>query len=180
MMTLSPGVHLVIGGARSGKSTHAEMLAMQCIPPWIYLATSKVLDKEMAERVSLHRKRRGKDWRTIEEPVKLVEAIRTATIQGNVVLVDCITMWITNILLSNEHKLNEELEHLLSYLGNTLSIPVIVVSNEVGLGIVPENELARMFRDFSGITNQRLAFIARTVTWLIAGIPLVIKNGTIS
>ncbi|SFM49319.1 bifunctional adenosylcobinamide kinase/adenosylcobinamide-phosphate guanylyltransferase [Thermodesulforhabdus norvegica] len=176
-MKLFPGVHLVIGGARSGKSLHAEKLALTFPAPRVYLATSLALDRETAERIAAHRKRRGSEWTTVEEPYRLADALERAKRLGNVVLVDCVTMWLTNLLLSDSFDAQREVDFLCNLLAKEQEIPIIVVSNEVGLGIVPENELARSFRDLSGITNQKLADLASTVTWMVAGIPVVVKDG---
>lgn len=179
-MKLSPGVHLIIGGARSGKSLQAESLARQFPPPRVYVATARVLDDEMTQRVEAHRKRRGDEWITIEEPYKLAEALEEGKKRGKVVLVDCLTMWLTNLLLSDSFDAFGELDLFCTYLERPHSVPVIIVSNEVGLGIVPENHLARVFRDLSGIANQKIAGLSNTVTWMVAGIPVVIKNQTLN
>ncbi len=175
-MNLSPGFHLILGGARSGKSGYAEQLALKLPPPRIYIATARILDEEMAERVRIHRERRGSFWETREAPVNLLDQIRRSIESASVVLIDCITLWLTNILLSEGLDPKREVEKLCSFMKLQCNTPVIVVSNEVGMGIVPENALARRFRDLAGWTNQQLAALSKTVTWMVAGLPVVIKN----
>ncbi len=170
------GAHLVIGGARSGKSSYAEKLALSISPPRIYIATARILDAEMEKRVQLHKERRGSEWKTVEEPLDILSAIKQTDNETKVVLVDCITMWLTNLLLDNDLDAESEVLKLCKFLDSECAIPIILVSNEVGMGIVPENALARKFRDLAGWTNQKLAEVSRIVTWVVAGIPVVIKK----
>ena len=161
---------LVIGGARSGKSRHGEALVEAMPEPWTYLATATVLDAEMAERVALHRARRDGRWRTLEAPLDLAEALERA--EGPALL-DCLTLWLTNLMLG-ERDVAAEVERLERGLA-ARTHPVVLVSNEVGLGIVPENALARRFRDEQGRLNQRMAALADRVVFMVAGLPMAVK-----
>ncbi|ODA68270.1 Bifunctional adenosylcobalamin biosynthesis protein CobP [Methyloligella halotolerans] len=166
-----PRLTLVLGGARSGKSRYAEDLLRQVPPPWRYVATAEARDEEMETRLEAHRARRGAEWRTVEAPLYLVAAIEEA---GDApLLIDCLTLWLTNAMLA-ERDLENETEALLGALGAARG-PVIAVSNEVGLGIVPETPLGRRFRDAQGILNQRVAACADRVVLMTAGIPLTVK-----
>jgi len=163
---------LVLGGARSGKSRHAEMLTMSSPSPWTYVATAEIFDEEMRSRIADHRMRRGEGWQTVEAPLDLVGTLEAA--KGNAVLVDCLTLWLTNLIFA-ERDLDEEMTKLESTL-EKMQVPVILVSNEVGLGIVPENALARRFRDAAGRLHQRLAARADQVLLVVAGLPLTVKG----
>jgi adenosylcobinamide kinase/adenosylcobinamide-phosphate guanylyltransferase len=169
-MAPSPPLTLVIGGARSGKSRHAEALVEAMPEPWAYVATAAVLDGEMAERVALHQARRDGRWRTIEAPLDVAEALVMA--EGPVLL-DCLTLWLTNVMLG-ERDVAAEVERLERALA-VRRHSVVLVSNEVGLGIVPENALARRFRDEQGRLNQRMAALADRVVLMVAGLPMVVK-----
>ena len=171
----------ITGGARSGKSTYAEKVALDFGSPLGYLATAQTLDSEMDERVRRHRERRGGEWNTIEEPINLSEALARCDGKYQAILVDCVTLWLSNLLFKYEdagenvkERINEELQRLKSTLQGMVT-PVILVSNEVGMGIVPDNALARMFRDIAGTTNQALAVAADEVHAVISGIPLRLK-----
>jgi adenosylcobinamide kinase/adenosylcobinamide-phosphate guanylyltransferase len=161
---------LVLGGARSGKSRYAEGLIADLPPPWTYIATAQAWDDEMRERVAIHRSRRGSDWRTVEEPVELPKVLAAAR---GPVLVDCLTLWLTNLMLGN-HDLAGAFTALEAALVEAAG-PVVLVSNEVGLGIVPDNALARAFRDEQGRLNQRMAALAGHVVFMAAGLPMVLK-----
>jgi adenosylcobinamide kinase / adenosylcobinamide-phosphate guanylyltransferase len=163
---------LVIGGARSGKSAHAERLVKACQAPWAYIATAQACDDEMRERIALHRSRRGEGWTTIDAPLDLVGAIE-ALPDGRPVLVDCLTLWLTNHMLA-EHDIEAECQALADVLSRPRG-PWFVVSNEVGQGIVPDNALGRRFRDAAGRLNQQVAAIADTVLLMVAGLPLKVK-----
>ncbi|TIT02914.1 bifunctional adenosylcobinamide kinase/adenosylcobinamide-phosphate guanylyltransferase [Mesorhizobium sp.] len=163
---------LVIGGARSGKSAHAERLVTACPAPWTYIATAQAYDDEMRERIALHRSRRGDGWTTIDAPLDLVGAIE-ALPDGRPVLIDCLTLWLTNHMLA-EHDFDAEGQRLADVLSRPRG-PWFVVSNEVGQGIVPDNALARRFRDAAGRLNQQVAAIADTVLLMVAGLPLRVK-----
>jgi adenosylcobinamide kinase/adenosylcobinamide-phosphate guanylyltransferase len=165
-------IHLVIGGARSGKSTYAERQARESGLAVTYIATSEVRDAEMAERIAHHRNRRPPEWRTVEEPLLLADTLRRVAAADTCVMVDCLTLWLTNALLGERE---EEIEKLLAALP-ALPGTILLVSNEVGWGIVPENPLARRFRDEQGRLNQRVAAIADEVTLVAAGLPLRLKS----
>ncbi len=162
----------ILGGARSGKSAHAERLIEALPSPWTYIATAQAFDDEMVERIALHRSRRGEGWRTIDAPFDLAGALRDLP-DGQPVLVDCLTLWLTNHMLA-EHDLDQECAALAGVLSKPNG-PWFVVSNEVGLGIVPDNALARRFRDDAGRLNQRVAATADRVVFMVAGLPMQVK-----
>jgi adenosylcobinamide kinase/adenosylcobinamide-phosphate guanylyltransferase len=165
----------VIGGARSGKSAFAEGLVTASGRPRRYIATAEAWDDEMRDRIARHRQDRGAGWTTVEAPLDLAAALAGARAE-EAVLVDCATLWLTNHLLA-EHDLAAQGTALLAAL-DTCAAPVVVVSNETGWGIVPDNGLARRFRDAQGRLNQGLAAQADLVVTVIAGLPLALK-GTI-
>ncbi|MDB5394323.1 MAG: cobinamide kinase / cobinamide phosphate guanyltransferase family protein [Rhodospirillales bacterium] len=166
-----PHLTLIIGGARSGKSRHAEQLMAGLPPPWIYIATGQAFDDEMRERIAEHQRRRSDDWRTIEAPIDLAAAL--AQTPELPVLVDCLTLWLTNLMLG-EHDLPAAISALETTLGQRRA-PTLLVSNEVGMGIVPEKPLGRRFRDEAGRLNQRMAAKAGCVLLMVAGIPMTVK-----
>ncbi|WP_166416991.1 bifunctional adenosylcobinamide kinase/adenosylcobinamide-phosphate guanylyltransferase [Cochlodiniinecator piscidefendens] len=168
-----PSLSLVIGGAASGKSRYAEELVIATERPRVYIATAQVYDDEMQAKVDKHLVQRGPDWRTIEAPFDLTDALQSASAR-EVVLLDCATLWLTNHLLA-EHDLRAQEAHLMAAL-TTCAAPVVIVSNEVGAGIVPENALSRRFREAQGGLNQRLAATADLVVTVMAGLPLVLKG----
>lgn len=170
-------ITFVIGGCRSGKSGHAQALAEQIEGKKIYLATCVPHDDEMAERVRRHQAQRDARWETLEEPVELAGAIADHSGEYNVILVDCLTLWTSNLLLSPDKapELDAACRDLVQSL-KSARCPVILVSNEVGTGIVPENELARRYRDEAGWVNQKIAASADRVVWMVAGIPVTIKG----
>lgn len=162
----------MLGGARSGKSRHAEALITRLPPPWVYVATAQAFDDEMRARIMEHRGRRAAGWRTIEAPLALADALRDA---GDApVLVDCLTLWLSNLMLADAD-LDAAEAALDAALGR--AAPTVLVSNEVGLGIVPDNALARRFRDQAGRLHQRLAARADRVVLTVAGLPLFLKGG---
>ena len=174
-----PPVTLILGGARSGKSTHAERLAAGSLHgaaphPATYIATAEAGDVEMATRIMAHRNRRGANWTTIEEPVKLGEALQAAASHGQPVLVDCLTLWLSNLMLAGDD-VDEATDELVRTLDG-FAPPVIFVSNEVGLGVVPDTPLGRAFRDAQGRLNMRLADRADRVILMSAGLPLLLKD----
>jgi adenosylcobinamide kinase/adenosylcobinamide-phosphate guanylyltransferase len=169
---LSPAT-LVLGGARSGKSAWAERLADSTAGLPVYLAPAEAGDAEMAERIRRHRERRGPRWRTIEEPLEICAALRRECRPGQVVLVDCLSLWLSN-LMGAGRDVEQEVARLLTALG-ALDTPVVLVSNEVGMGIVPANALARDFRDDLGRLNQAVARVAELVVFVAAGLPLALK-----
>ncbi len=164
-------ITLIIGGARSGKSRFCESLAHD---PKYYLATAQAFDDEMRQRIATHQERRGADWVTIDTPIELAATLQNYDQAGTFILVDCLTLWLTNLILA-EADWEQDLEELLDVLGNAKG-DIVLVSNEVGLGIVPDNALARRFRDAQGITNQSVAEIAETVILTVAGLPVVVKG----
>jgi adenosylcobinamide kinase/adenosylcobinamide-phosphate guanylyltransferase len=163
---------LLIGGARSGKSAEAERLVTALPPPWTYIATAQALDAEMQDRITLHRARRGDGWRTCETPFDLAGTLSESP-DGQPVLIDCLTLWLSNHMLA-EHDLEAEYARLETILAAPRG-PWFVVSNEVGLGIVPDNALARRFRDAAGRLNQRVAALADHVILMVAGLPMKVK-----
>lgn len=168
-----PPLTLVVGGARSGKSSFAERLVIASDRPRRYVATAEAWDDEMRARIAQHRNDRAGGWITVEAPLDLPAAL--ADVQADeVVLIDCATLWLTNHLLA-EHDLAAETGRLIAALA-ACQAPVVVVSNETGWGIVPENALARRFRDEQGRLNQRLAQVAGLVVTVIAGLPMVLKG----
>ncbi|MGI9381508.1 MAG: bifunctional adenosylcobinamide kinase/adenosylcobinamide-phosphate guanylyltransferase [Methyloligellaceae bacterium] len=167
-------VSLILGGARSGKSRYAEGLAGRWASHKVYLATGQAGDAEMVSRIAEHRERRGADWRTVEEPLHLVEALDSHCAPETVVLVDCLTLWLTNVMLEGR-EIADESERLVGAVAS-LAGPAIFVSNEVGLGIVPENAMARAFRDHQGRLNQQLAAVADLVVFMAAGLPMRLKG----
>jgi adenosylcobinamide kinase/adenosylcobinamide-phosphate guanylyltransferase len=168
-----PSLTLVLGGARSGKSAFAEGL-LAGHPQPVYVATAQAFDAEMAERIRLHRDRRPAPWVTVEEPLRLADTLAAEARPGRVVLVDCLTLWLSNILLA-ERDVAAEIEALCRVLP-TQSGPVVFVANEVGLGIVPDNALARAFRDHAGRLNQAVAALCQNVVFVAAGLPLTLKD----
>ena len=170
-MTVPP-LTLVLGGARSGKSRHAETVIEALPAPGIYIATAQADDEEMRARIAEHRARRSPDWRTIDVPMALPEALR-AVPPGRPVLVDCLTLWLTNLILAERDIAIAPGDLMLAC--REAQGPIVLVSNEVGLGIVPENALARRFRDEAGRLHQRLASQAERVVFMVAGLPMQVK-----
>jgi len=166
---------LILGGARSGKTGFAERLAMRAGERPLYLATAQALDSEMRDRVRMHQQQRHKRFATLEEPIALTTALRAAAKSHDVILVDCLTLWISNLLGSN-HDVAGAVEELAMALPGIETSRVILVSNEVGLGIVPDNALARTFRDLAGAAHQPLAQICSDVHCLGAGLPMTLKG----
>ena len=167
---------LVLGGARSGKSRYAEGLITALPPPWkppwTYVATAEAGDAEMAERIAAHRARRGASWRTIEAPRDLAHSLRTC--KAAPVLVDCLTLWLSNLMLAGAD-IDAAFDRLHDAL-TTINAPVVTVANEVGSGIVPDHALGRRFRDMQGLLNQRIAARADRVVLVVAGLPLALKG----
>ncbi len=162
----------LLGGARSGKSAHAERLVSALPAPWAYIATGQAFDDEMRERIAQHRARRSRGWQTIDAPLDLVAALG-ALPDGQPALIDCLTLWLSNQMLA-ERDVERECAALTEALGRPRG-PWFVVSNEVGLGIVPENALARRFRDAQGRLNQQVAAAADAVIFMVAGLPMQVK-----
>jgi adenosylcobinamide kinase/adenosylcobinamide-phosphate guanylyltransferase len=170
---LLPHLSLVVGGARSGKSRLAERLVIGSGRPRRYIATAQAWDDEMRDRIARHRADRGADWTTVEAPLDLAAALAAAG-PAEAVLVDCATLWLSNHLLA-DHDLDAQGAALLAALA-TCPAPVTVVSNEVGWGIVPDNALARAFRDAQGRLNQQIAAQADLVIGVMAGLPMILKG----
>jgi adenosylcobinamide kinase/adenosylcobinamide-phosphate guanylyltransferase len=167
---------LILGGVRSGKSRQAEELAARHNGPVAVIVTATAGDEEMAARIAAHRARRPRHWRVLEEPIALGHALFELAQPGSVVIIDCLTLWLTNILMQPDamllqHESQTFLDALRSAAGS-----VILVGNEVGSGIVPANELSRRFTDEAGSLHQRLAQICDRVVWMVAGLPLTVKE----
>jgi adenosylcobinamide kinase/adenosylcobinamide-phosphate guanylyltransferase len=169
-----PAVTLVLGGARSGKSRYAEGLVAAAAPCATYCATAEAKDAEMAARIAAHRARRGINWRTLEAPLELAEAIAATPPGDYPVLVDCLTLWLSNLLCAGRPA-EPECAALCAALRGAPG-PVVLVANEVGLGLVPDNPLGRRFRDLAGRLNQEIAVFADRVIFVAAGLPLVLKD----
>lgn len=167
---------LVLGGARSGKSRYAQQLAEQQWPHPVYLATAEVTDDEMAARIAQHRATRGARWQCIEEPLDLAAVLNRAAAQGDGVLVECLTVWLANVLVKEGEQGVEMRQKALLKMLRRRQGDIILVSNEVGLGIVPEYPLGRQFRDLAGWLNQAIAAEADTVVFIAAGLPLILKG----
>jgi len=163
---------LILGGARSGKSRYAESLIAELPPPWTYVATAEAGDAEMAERIAAHRARRGTQWQTIEAPRDLAAALKSC--HTTPVLVDCLTLWLSNLLLA-EADIEADITGLEQAL-MAATTPLALVANEVGYGIVPNSALGRRFRDLQGLLNQRIAARADRVVLVVAGLPLAVKG----
>jgi len=168
--------YFITGGARSGKSAFAEKLAGGHAGKRAYIATAQALDVEMAARIEKHRKDRGTSWDTFEEPLAVAELLRKLNGRYEALLLDCLTLWLSNVMAHSDgdeavlFRSDELISIILEFNGSC-----IVVSNEVGLGIVPDNPLARRFRDFAGILNQKMARVADDVYFTASGIPMKIK-----
>jgi len=169
-----PRLSLILGGARAGKSRFAEGLCTRSAGELVYIATAEAGDAEMAERIRLHRAARDVRWRTVEEPLDLAGRLIDEAHPGRVVLVDCLTLWLSNLMLAGQDP-STETERLIAAL-SVLRCPTVLVANEVGLGIVPDNALARAFRDAAGRLNQRVATVAGYVVFVAAGLPMVLKD----
>ena len=172
-----PPLTLVLGGARSGKSRYAESLVQGQDGACIYLATAEAGDEEMAERIRAHQERRGRRWKTVEVPFDLVAGLEAAVGRDRCVLVDCLTLWLSNLMAAGRD-IDAETRLLTAALPN-LAGRAVFVSNEVGLGIVPDNALARRFRDLAGRLNQAVAGAAQSVVFMAAGLPIHLKTPAI-
>ncbi|MDZ7603869.1 MAG: bifunctional adenosylcobinamide kinase/adenosylcobinamide-phosphate guanylyltransferase [Hoeflea sp.] len=167
-------ITLVLGGARSGKSAFAEALVESAAPTRLYIATGQAWDEEMRDRIASHQSRRGQGWETIEAPLDLARALSDHSRGDRPILVDCLTLWVTNLMLG-EHDIARAFDELAATLSG-LKGPVVFVSNEVGLGIVPDNAMARAFRDHAGRLHQSIASLADEVHFVAAGLPLKMKG----
>ena len=168
---------LITGGCRSGKSRFALNYANQHFAKKLYLATCEALDEEMAQRIEHHKKMRGPEWQTIEEPVEITDRIRQHRDRVEVILLDCITLWLSNLLTkgNDDLKIMDEINRFIEMMKEVPS-SFIIVSNEVGMGIVPADPLSRRFRDLSGMINQRIAEGVDTVIFMVSGIPIFLKG----
>ncbi len=166
---------LILGGARSGKSRLAEQRAQASDQKVVYIATAQAMDTEMEARIQQHREARPEHWKVVEEPLQLADVLVREAADDVCLLVDCLTLWMTNLLLSGDDKLKHEVEALYSVL-DILPGSLIMVSNEVGWGIVPMGELSRQFQDQTGWLHQRLAQLCDQVTLTVAGLPMEIKE----
>ena len=167
---------LITGGARSGKSRHAEERATRIGNKLLYLATGQAKDEEMSRRIAEHRKRRGPNWITVEEPIEINRVLTQQQAQVDCAVVDCLTLWLSNLLIgSGEKPAHQAVEELIQGLPR-LDFHLFLVTNEVGWGIVPDNPLARQFRDLAGWANQRVASVADEVVLMVAGVPTVVKK----
>ena len=165
---------LIIGGAKSGKSTYALNLCRDMKKRRIFLATAQPIDEEMKDKIKKHKEERGPGWITVEEPVRIAERIKELNKEDTVILLDCLTLWANNILLHDLDR-EKELDKLKDALLHSKGT-IVVVSNEVGMGIVPSDELSRRYRDFLGYANQQIACLANKVILMTAGIPVIIKS----
>jgi adenosylcobinamide kinase/adenosylcobinamide-phosphate guanylyltransferase len=167
---------LVLGGARSGKSAYAQRLAEAHVPDRLYLATAAAGDEEMAARIARHRADRGQGWTTLEEPLEITAALLTHAQPSRVVVVDCLTLWLSNLMLAGRDP-GPAVTALASAIGG-LAGPAILVSNEVGMGIVPDYKLGREFRDWQGRVNCEIGAVCGAVIFIAAGLPLQLKPAT--
>lgn len=164
---------LVLGGARSGKSRFAQTQAEKMPGNLVYIATAQALDTEMEDRIARHRNDRGPRWRTVEAPLDLASAIRAESRRDTILLVDCLTLWASNLIFADR-----DIANSLAALTTAIAAArgkIILVSNEVGLGIVPDNALARQFRDVAGEINQAIARVVDAAVFMAAGLPLILK-----
>jgi len=170
-------VLFITGGARSGKSRLAEARAREFGSPLCYLATGQAGDGEMADRIARHQARRGPEWQTLEEPIRLLAAIRGQDGYFAAMLLDCVTLWLSNLLFhyDNTDRVLDEVR-VLAGAFTEIQTPLVIVSNEVGMGIVPENQLARTFRDLAGEANELIAAVADEVYVTFSGLPLKLKG----
>ncbi|HEX9444146.1 MAG TPA: bifunctional adenosylcobinamide kinase/adenosylcobinamide-phosphate guanylyltransferase [Candidatus Binatia bacterium] len=167
---------LVTGGARSGKSRYAEERAGKAGRRLLYVATAEARDEEMARRIADHRARRGGAWLTVEEPVEITRRLLEQRGKVDAALVDCLTLWVSNLLLRGDEKAARTAVEELAENTREINFPLFLVTNEVGWGIVPDNPLARAFRDLTGWTSQRLAAAADEVVLMVAGVPMIVKG----
>lgn len=165
---------LVLGGAASGKSAYAEDLVLRLLGNPVYIATAQAFDGEMTDKIAVHRARRGETWTTVEEPLDLAGTIARADAPDATLLVDCLTMWLNNLMADDRDTVVEAAQ--LVDVMNSMQGRIVLVANEVGLGIVPDNALARAFRNRHGMLNQAVAAAADRVVFVAAGLPLVLKG----
>lgn len=171
-------VTFVFGGARSGKSRFSQKLGESVLEKKLFIATAQPLDDEMKKRIESHRASRGKNWETIEEPLEISKAIREGGNEYGLILIDCLTIWISNLLEGldgDEEKILKEVRKLEETIKES-GARFIIVSNEVGMGIVPDNKMARQFRDLLGMVNQGMAELSDRVILMASGVPMVLKG----
>jgi adenosylcobinamide kinase / adenosylcobinamide-phosphate guanylyltransferase len=169
---------LILGGARSGKSAYAQVLAEACSPERLYLATGAPGDEEMAARIARHQADRGAGWKTLEEPLEVASALLTHAQASRVVVVDCLTLWLSNLMLAGRDP-GAAVTALAEAIG-ALAGPVVLVSNEVGMGLVPDHKLGREFRDWQGRVNREIGAACDAVIFVAAGLPLQLKPAATS
>lgn len=169
-------LQLILGGARSGKSRLAEKIALESGLNVIYIATAQPLDEEMQERILHHQESRPREWQVIEEPLYLSEKLQEIDAQNQLILIDCLTLWMSNLLLQDASELQmSQCQKLLTILPN-LKSEIILVSNETGLGVVPIGNISRKFIDESGRLHQQIGQIAQKVVFCVAGFPIILKK----
>jgi len=168
-----PSLSLVLGGASSGKSAFAERLVLSAKQAPLYIATAQPYDNEMTRKIELHRARRGPEWQLYEAQLDLAPLLKS-TSDGQIILLDCLTLWLSNLLMASK-KPKAELDNLFDAIGDCAA-PVVAVSNELGLGLVPDSKLGRIFREAQGEINQRFAAKADLVVFVAAGLPLTLKG----
>ena len=169
-------MQLILGGARSGKSRLAEQIAQQLAQPVVYVATAQALDGEMQVRIQHHQQQRPEDWRLCEEPIYLAEQLVKLDRLNQTILVDCLTLWMSNLLMHTDPDLQvQECQKLLEVVGS-LQSELILVSNETGLGVVPMGQISRRFVDETGRLHQQLGQIATKVVFCVAGFPMILKG----
>ncbi len=163
----------VLGGARSGKSAFAEGLVLKSGLKPVYIATGRAHDDEMVNRIETHQDRRGDVWETVEEPLALVDALRQASHLGRMILVDCLTLWITNLMMAEANSIHE-CAGLVQFLQES-TVPIVIVSNETGMGVIPMNKMAREFNDIAGSVHQEIARVCDVAYLVTAGLPQRLK-----
>jgi adenosylcobinamide kinase/adenosylcobinamide-phosphate guanylyltransferase len=172
------GCMLIVGGAKSGKSSFALNVCNSLDRERVFLATAQAFDQEMGERIRRHQAERGSGWLTVEEPLKVAETITAHDSEDTIILIDCLTLWLNNLYMEHgedQEAIDEAVKNLARQLTD-IHGAVVVVSNEVGMGIVPDNPLSRTYRDTAGYMNQRIARLSRKVVALLAGLPIVLKD----
>ena len=167
---------LILGGARSGKSSLAEKICLKLDSNPAYIATAEAGDGEMAARIALHKNRRSKNFTSFEVPLTLASTIQRVQKNHNVILVDCLTLWLSNLTFSSNIDKTTQIRQLQSVLVSSPDCTIVMVSNEVGMGLVPDNKLARQFGDETGLLHQNLARICANVCLSVAGLPLMLKG----
>ena len=178
MALMTTQLILVTGGTRSGKSSFAQNLAEEAQGRKAFIATAEPLDREMKERIALHKQERPAGWDTVEEPINLATAVKECGEAYDVLLIDCLTLWISNLLVNKSIQEEAILKNISALVAGCREVParVIVVTNELGMGIVPSDRLSRLYRDLVGKANQQVASAADEVYFLVSGIPMKLKG----